>query len=173
MKKPITLITAIAVTALNLFAQNDEAINAKVSEQFNDAFPGAQSISWTSMKNKISRVHFVHDGHVRLAFFDSNGTLISSGKKVKSMESLPMQISASLAQKKARLEKKHGPLVFAYTYEIVSDGITKYYSTLGNAGLIAVLSVAPNGECIVESKNRLREVQTIKQTPPDIIAKKN
>ena len=173
MKNPILLLAAIAVTALNLFAQNDKAINARVSEQFKEAFPGARSVAWTSMDNKISKVHFVHDGHIRLAFFDSKGTLISSGRKLKSMESLPMQICASLEQKKARLEKKHGPLVLAYTYEMITDGITKYYSTLGNAQLVAVLSVAPNGYCTVERKDRRPEIQTIHQATPDIIAKKN
>jgi hypothetical protein len=173
MKKPIILLAAITVTAFNLFAQHDKAINAKVSEQFNEAFPGARRVTWTSMENKISKVHFVQDGQIRLAFFDSKGSLIASGRKLKSIESLPMQIRASLEQKKARLEKKHGPLVLAYTYEMITGGTTKYYSTLGNAQLVAVLSVAPDGSCTVERKDRRPEVQTIEQAPPDIIAKKN
>ena len=173
MKKPILLIAVIAMTAINLFAQNDKAINDRISQRFNEEFPGAKNLSWTSMPNKISNAHFYHSGHVWMAIFDGKGQMVATGRKVKNNESLPLQISEGLQRQKTRLEKKYGDLAIAHTYEMVADQTTKYYSTLGNSKVTIVVSSTPNGYCIVERKDRKHEVQQTPAPPRDVIAKKN
>lgn len=172
MKKPIILAAAFAVVTFNLLAQNDSAINGAVSKRFDETFPGASNVAWTSLDNKISKAHFRYDGQVWLAFFDANANLVTSGRKVRHSESLPLQICSSIEEKKSRMEKKYGDLAIAHTFEMMSGGITKYYSTLGNDNVVLVISTSPGGSSVVESKKFKPERDEIRPTPTNVIAKK-
>lgn len=172
MKKSIILVAAITMTAINLLAQNGKAINDRISQRLEEVFPAAQNVSWTSLPKKIRQARFSHSGHIWMAFFDGQGEIVATARKVKDIQSLPLQISEGLKRQKSRLEKKYGELTLAHTFEMVNNETTKYYSTFANPKVTVVISATTNGYCVVERKERKTIVNEIRP-PKNVIAKKN
>lgn len=173
MKRNIIFAAAFAMVTLNVFAQNDGAIKSSVSKRFNEMFPDATSVSWTGLRNDVAKAQFRQDDHVWLAFFDGNANLMASGRKVKHDASLPLGISTGIQQKKAQMERKYGELITLHTFEMISNGVTKYYSTLDNDKVCLVISTSPSGYAILERKDFKKEAPQIRPAPANVIAKKN
>lgn len=172
MKKNIVLAAVFMTFTLNLFAQNGSNVKPSVYGAFQKSFAGASNVTFTTLTDQITKVRFFHDGHAWLAFFDDKGNVITSGRRIKDLETLPLSIESGLLHQKKRMEKKFGDLAIALVYEMVNDqGTTRYYSTLENSIVKITLSVCTNGQCIIEKKELKRDTQTIPSSPKDAIAK--
>jgi hypothetical protein len=172
MKKNIILAAVFMSFSLNLFAQNGSNVKPSVYGAFQKSFSGASNVTFTALTDQITKAQFFHDGHPWLAFFDNNGNVITSGRRIKDLQMLPLSIKSGLHNQKKRMEKKFGDLAIALVYEMVSNqGTTRYYSTLENSIVKITLSVCSNGQCIIEKKELKRDTQTIPSSPKDAIAK--
>ena len=172
MKKNIILAAVFMAFALNLFAQNGSNVKPSVYGAFQKSFSGASNVTFTALTDRITKAQFYHDGHPWLAYFDDKGNVITSGRRIKNLEMLPLKVKSGLHHQKKRMEKKFGDLAIALVYEMISDqGTTRYYSTLENSIIKITLSVCTDGACIIEKKELKRDTQKIPSSPKDAIVK--
>lgn len=173
MKKSIILAAACAMVTLNLLAQNNSTVSGAVQGRFNELFPGAKVFTWKKFHNGITSAQFVQGNHDWLAYFTPDAKLIVSGRKIRRGEQLPIQIADGLEAKQRRMERKYGDLILFHTFEMVTDGTTKYYSTFANARITVVLATSPDGSCIVAGKENKKGPHEIQPVPRNVIAKGN
>ena len=171
MKKNIILSAAFMLVSLHqLTAQDDGHVNPSVSKSFEQSFTGARNVTWTQLPSKIAQAKFIYGGGSWLAYFDHEGKMITSGRKIKNVNDLPLEVQSGLYKMKSRLEKKSGSLLIAYVYEMMKDGHTKYFIVTENNSTTATFSVNPEGFSVLENK-KPRSIEA--QVPRDVIAKKN
>ena len=172
MKKHIVIIAGLVMFSLSLAAQNQREVSARVTESFNKNFPEARNIRWTLLKDNVSKAQFAYQGHSCIAFFSANAELISNGKKIKDISTLPQLAAQAFQRQKTRLEKKFGILNHLHTFEFVSGNATKYYSTLANQKALIVVSASPNGYAVVESRKVNKSApEMTTPAPKNVIAK--
>ena len=172
MKKHIVIIAGLVMLSLSLAAQNQRETSAGVIESFNQNFPEARNVRWTPLKNHVSKAQFSYQGNSCLAFFGANAELITSGKKIRDISTLPQLAGKALQREKTRLEKKFGILGHLHTYEFVRDNITKYFSTLENQKALIVVSADASGNSVVESRKIKKSApEMTTPAPKDVIAK--
>lgn len=172
MKKHIVIIAGLVMFSLSLAAQNQREASARVTESFNKNFPEALNVTWTLLKDQIRKAHFGYQGNSYIAFFSADAELISSGKKIRDISTLPQLAAQALQRQKTRLEKKFGILNHFHTFEFVSGNTTKYYSTLANQKVLIVVSADATGYSVVESRKVNKSApEMITPAPKDVIAK--
>src|SRR6187549_2162034 len=89
MKKNIILAVALAVICLNnMFAQENEKINASVIRNFERKFAGASNVKWQSQPKGISLTQFRFENETWVAYYNAEGQLITSGRMIKSADTL-------------------------------------------------------------------------------------
>lgn len=170
MKKHIVIIAGLVMFSLSLDAQNQR--EARVTESFNKNFPEAQNVTWTLLKDQVRKAQFAYRGNSCIAFFSADGKLISSGKKIKDISTLPQLAAQAFERQKIRLEKKFGILNHLHTFEFVSGNTTKYYSTLSNQKALIVVSADATGNSVVESRKVNKSApEMTAPAPKDAIAK--
>lgn len=171
MKKSIILGIACMIMSLQqLVAQDALQANTAVSRSFEENFKGAKNVTWVSLRKNISQAQFSYNGASWVAFFDYEGKMITSGRRIKSVDHLPIKVKAGFDRAKARMEKRSGAFEIALIYEMLEEGVTKYFFSLQNSSTIATVSVNTAGIAFRESK-KVRTVDLI--TPTDAIATKN
>jgi hypothetical protein len=171
MKKSIIMGMACMIMSLQpLAAQDSLQSNAAVSRSFQENFEGAKNVVWVSLPKSISQAQFYYEGSSWIAFFDYQGKVITSGRRIKSVDHLPLKVKAGLSRTRTRMEKKSGPIEIAHIYEMLEEGATKYFFTLQNSGTVAVISVNSAGTAFTESM-KARNLELV--TPNDAIARKN
>ena len=172
MKKNSILGVAFMIMSLHQLAAQDAAqVSPSVSKQFEETFPGAKNMQWTFLPKKLSEVKFLYEGKGWLAYFDADGNIISSGRRIKVVGDLPLRVKAGFERAKERFEKKSGPSQVGTIYEMVKDDITKYYITLQSSAMHALLSVSADGLAIFESKTPVTKDPVVPKK--DAIARKN
>ena len=145
MKKTIVISAILCVFSLiNAIAQNEKSFNSAVSRSLEGSFRGATNIRMEPFKGSI-RCKFSYMGSVWLAFYEKNGTEISRGKLIRSVDQLPTLVQSGTLNAKASLENKFGTVTIVNIYEMMSGSITDYYVTLENQKILAVYSVTPQG----------------------------
>src|SRR5262245_39015492 len=134
MKKNIILSAALSLICLcSLSAQENQesaTVNASVTRSFEKKFAGATNIKWSNHDKGVSLARFQMGEEVWLAYFSREGTLITSGRKIKSPDALPIKVKESLDKVETRYESKFGSLDHGGIYEMVSDNGTEYYVPL-------------------------------------------
>lgn len=172
MKKHIVFIAGLVMFSLSLAAQNQREASAKVTESLNKHFPEARNIKWTSMKDQVTKAQFGYQGNSCIAFFSADAKLISSGKKIRDISTLPQLAAQALQGQTTRLEKKFGVLNHLHTFEFVSGNSTKWYSTLANQKALIVVSADATGYSVVESRKINKSAPEVTTpAPKDVIAK--
>src|SRR6187549_3104627 len=97
MKKNIILAVALAVICLtNLFAQENAKIKANVIQSFEKKFAGASNVKWESQPKEISLVQFRFEDESWVAYYNNEGSLITSGRMIKEVDTLPIKVKESL-----------------------------------------------------------------------------
>jgi hypothetical protein len=170
MKSNILYGVAFMLMSLNnLLAQDSIQVSAAVSSSFASSFNGASKVKWQKLSKGISQVQFGYMGNSWIAYFEQNGNLLTSGRRIKSFVNLPLKVQTGLEKKKAHVEKKFGPFTVASMYEMVRGELTSYIITMTNDRALITCSVNSSGLAIVERKLR-RTIDP--QGPKDVIAKK-
>ena len=171
MKKNIILGVAFMIMSLHqLAAQDSTQVAPTVSQRFEESFKGASNVHWTSLAKNVSQAQFVYQGGSWLAYFDKDGNLLTSGRKISSIEQLPLSVQSGFRRAKARMERKTGSFRIALIYEMVKDDVTKYYISMQNDAIRTLLSVRTDGATAIETKKFITREPT---APKDVIAKKN
>jgi hypothetical protein len=172
MKKNIFLGIVFMLMSLHqLAAQDSLQANLSVARRFAQSFKGAKHVSWISLPKKVSQAQFYFQGGSWLAYFDQEGKLITSGRRIKSLSDLPLKVQDGFRRAKARLERK-SPAAFdlSIVFEMLKDETTKYFFTMQNSNTVATFSVNSDGLFIIEQK-KPRKVEGA--APKDAIAQKN
>ena len=172
MKKHIVIIAGLVMFSLSLAAQSQRDASARFTDRFNKTFPEARNVTWTPLKNQVRKAQFGYQGNSCIAFFGANAELISSGKKIRDISTLPQLAAQALQRQTTRLEKKVGALNRLHTFEFVSGNSTRWYSTLANQKALIVVSADATGYSVVESRKINKSApEMITPAPKDVIAK--
>jgi len=171
MKKNIALAIVFLVICLhNLMAQESATLNASVARAFETDFSGATNVQVEPEQKSVTLIKFLYQDSFWLAYYTKDGRLISSGRKIKSHEQLPVNVKKSLDELQGEYEKKFGSLAVGAPFEMISDGSTSYFVPLQNNSLSLFISIDGYGSASIRSK-QVRDAIVI----PDksVIAKKN
>jgi hypothetical protein len=172
MKKNIILSAALSLICLcSLSAQDESAtVNANVTRNFEKKFAGATNIKWSTHDLGVSLARFQMGEQIWLAYFAREGTLITSGRKIKSPDALPIKVKESLNRVQTRYESKFGSLDLGGIYEMISENGTEYFVPLENSQLSMMVAFSDGGGFDI----RRKETHTT-PIPRDksVIAKKN
>jgi hypothetical protein len=169
MKKNMIIGAVLFIISLtSSVAQNGVTVNASVAASFANNFAGASEPRWTAYEKNISLAKFKFMDRAWLAYFNSEGHIITSGRKV-SLQELPSRVNEQMLSSKQNHEKKYGPLSFGTIYEMVTESEKAYFIPLVNNTIQLLISVQPDGT--VELKRRTK----VKSVPgnPSVIARTN
>ena len=171
MKKNILLTLAMAVICLhNLLAQDSKNLSAAVARSFANDFSGASNVKSESLPKGITLVQFNLDQRFWLAYYNEAGSLITSGRRVKVGDKLPVRVEESLDRLRAKYEQKYGTLAVGAPFEMTKGSVTEYFVPMKNAQIDMLVSIDSFGSSIVQNKQ-------IHKSPIEpeksVIAKKN
>ena len=171
MKKNIILgITLMLLSLQQLTAQENAPVNASVSNSFEKAFEGAKNVHWTSLPKNVSQAQFAYKGSSWLAYFDATGNIITSGRKIKDVNELPLKVQDGFEQARRRAEKKGGSAEIIVMYEMLKDGLTHYLVSMQNESTISTFSIGQDGTAALKLK---KPRSMVSEQPKEVIAKKN
>jgi hypothetical protein len=171
MKKNIIIAAVLMLICLNnLSAQESTQVKASVARNFEEKFLGASNVRWTAEPKGISLAQFRIENDAWVAYFSPEGNLITSGRKIKSSDQLPIKVKEALNNVESKYESKFGSFQYGGIYEMTSDNGTQYFVPLESQKLSMMVSITDGG-----SSNILRkDHHDLPNTPdPTAIAKKN
>ena len=106
MKKNMIIGAVLFIISLtSSVAQNGVTVNASVAASFANNFAGASEPRWTAYEKNISLAKFKFMDRAWLAYFNSEGHIITSGRKV-SLQELPSRVNEQMLSSKQNHEKK-------------------------------------------------------------------
>ncbi len=160
MKKIISAAAVIVTLCLqNASAQTSAQVTPAVAESFSREFKDATNVKWTKIKG-IYRSRFDNQQEYCLAYFDPNGQMILSGRKI-SLDIAPLAIKRGLEQIRDASERKHDLLAVAEVYELNDSQETKYFINLNSDALSMSVMVHGDGHSeIVKKVNNKKLEQT-------------
>ena len=172
MKKNIILSAAFVLLCLtNLFAQDGTTVNLAVSKSFEKKFSGATELSWEPQIHGISLARFHYNNEVWVAYFGPEGNVITSGRRVKSADTLPLKVRESLEKMQTKYESKYGVFALGNIFEMVNEnGSTVYYVPLQSTVASMMISINYDGYATIQKKD---VHPTGAQPNQSAIAKKN
>lgn len=147
------LLVAVAFSG-SAFAYTGKSVNALVKQSFQKEFAGAQSVSWEIISTKdIYHASFIYNNERLNAYFDSEGTLLATGRYVK-QENLPMLVSKGIAIR----YKQYNVLE---SIEFITGQETSYIIKLENEKLSVYVQAFSDGSTTLlkkEKKNNLTKL---------------
>jgi hypothetical protein len=169
MKNNIIIGAALFIISLSSSVAQDGTVKASVSKSFEKSFTGALDAKWTACAKSTSLVQFRYMDKPWVAYFNHEGKLITSGRKISTHE-LPVIVQNGMHSQKARTENKYGALTAGAIYEMVTDGVTEYYVPLGNTKIHLMIAVRTDGSVVIKSRRKASESA---KSPKEVIARKN
>ena len=170
MKTNVIIAAVLMLICANLSAQESAQVNTIVAGNFETKFPGASTVRWQSQPKGISLAHFFVGNETWVAYYSAEGDLITSGKKIKVTNQLPIKVKESLKNVQTQYEGKFGALLFGSIFEMTNNAGTEYYIPMENNQLSLMLSIDSNGSVCIRKKERHVSPAKIE---PVVIAKKN
>lgn len=171
MKKNIILAVTLAVICLNLgFAQEKANVNAAVIRSFEKKFAGASNVKWESQPKQISFAQFRFENETWLAYYTVEGNLISSGRLLKSINSLPIKVKESLQTLQDDSQAKYGNLVYSLVYEMTTDHSTEYFIPMESQQASLLVSFTEQGASSIRRKVKHDATMVVDKA---VIAKRN
>lgn len=148
MKKNFLIALLVAVVfSGSAFANTGKSVNALVKQSFQKEFAGAQSVSWEVISDKdIFHASFIYNNERLNAYFDSEGTLLATGRYVK-QENLPMLVSKGITVR----YKQYDVLE---SIEFVTGSETSYIVKLENEKLSLYIQAHSDGTTTVLKKEK-------------------
>jgi hypothetical protein len=122
--KKMMLTLAIAISILASFAANEEKINQKVLDAFNNEFAAAKNVEWVTGSNYY-RASFVYNEKHVFAYYSTEGDLLGLTRYISPAD-LPMNLQIGL-------KKDASGYWVSDLFEVAKNEITAYYITLENA----------------------------------------
>jgi hypothetical protein len=167
MKKNILISAILLIVSLTDIVAQHATISKVVEENFEATFFGASNIRWERCGKQAFVARFNYLDKTWLAYFDTNGNLFSTGRKVKSVSDLPVVVQNGLSRAKARAERKLGTLQMGSVYEMVSNDITEYFVPFQNSRIYLLIAIQTDGTTVIKKK---RNLTTEVNVPKDVLA---
>lgn len=153
MKKIIVSAVVIVTLCFNLSAQKSAQVNASVNRSFNEEFKSASNVRWEKISNDIFLVRFNYQNANSIAYFDKKGEMLVTGQAV-SFDQTPESVQNGIQKTINLYEQKKGGLSVLLTYQLMENGVTKYYVNCGNKDFLLSVMSTIKGKVTV-----LREVK--------------
>jgi hypothetical protein len=154
MKKNMIIGVVLFIICLtNSVAQDVAVVNASVAGSFERNFAGASQPRWTFYDKNITMARFKFMDRAWLAYFNNEGQIISSGRKV-AVQELPAAVGQGMAAAKQKNEKKYGALSLGVIYEMVTSGEKAYFIPLVNGNIHLLLSIDLDGAIELKRKTK-------------------
>ena len=159
MKKIIALTAVIITVCLaNLNAQNGAPVPPVVIESFNREFGYASNVRWTMIK-WLSLARFENNQEPCIAYFDPNGELILSGRKI-SEDMLPLSVRKETERIRMKSEKGQDILAITEAYELSAHDGTNYFINLSGDLLKISLIAYGNGSSQILKRVKTKRVES-------------
>jgi hypothetical protein len=148
MKKNFLIALLVAVVfSGSSFANTGKSVNALVKQSFQKEFAGAQSVNWEVISDKgIFHASFIYNNERLNAYFDSEGTLLATGRYVK-QENLPMLVSRGI-------DVRYKQYDVLESIEFVTGSETSYIIRLENEKLSLYVQAYSDGSTTVLKKEK-------------------
>jgi hypothetical protein len=171
MKNNLLLALALSVICLhNLIAQTSTSMRASVARSFQSDFAGATDVKVQSVPKRITLIRFNLNEGSWLAYYDVDGNLLTSGRRIKADERLPLIVQESLDGIREKYERKFGTIAVGSPYEMTKGKATVYYVPMQNAQIDMLVSIDGFGESLVYNK---RITKPTIEPDKSVLAKKN
>jgi len=152
MKKNIIIASAILVIGLcNAKAQESIQISESVSKSFGREYSGVSNVEW-SKANQAFVAQFRHLDNFWVAYYKPDGEKFACGRKIGSLDQLPLTVQQGIQDAKVNQERKFGSMNTSYAMEMIEDGTTKYYLPMANEKVSFILTADNTGNIIVTRK---------------------
>lgn len=140
-----TLILAAAFTFVSfctLYAQDIVQVSTPVAQALQRNFVGASQISWEKT-GPLYLAKFHYNSGYWLAYFNDQGDLAASGRKISSIEQLPVAVQRGFTQLQRKQERKYGSFEVGAPYELILEngGGTQYFLPIENSR-IAIMAIS-------------------------------
>jgi len=168
-KNIITAAVFFMICLTNLKAQDSMQVTASIAKNFESEFSGASKVEWTKTNN-VFVARFKYQDTFWVAYFNENGEKLASGRKISSLDQLPLLVRQGIAQVKSNQERKFGSIDTSYAIEMIEQGTTKYYVPMANAHVSLMISADNSGNTTI-SKKELKHAPD--KPAKNLIAKKN
>ncbi|HEX5170248.1 MAG TPA: hypothetical protein VFW11_13815 [Cyclobacteriaceae bacterium] len=170
MKTIIVLAALVLCLNNKLSAQNAE-VNAPVSQNFQNKFSGATDVSWQKTK-QLDIALFQYQGRTWIAYFDHQGDLVASARRIREIEQLPVTVQASLTDFQNQRSTKGGPFTLGPIFEVLEkSGKTYYYVPMENQR--QTLSVSINHDGYASIQKKATRMSSMIENNDALLAKKN
>jgi hypothetical protein len=154
MKKNILFALAVSVICFhNLIAQDSTNLSPSVARSFESDFSGATKVKAQSLPKKITLMQFNLNEGSWIAYYDKEGKLITSGRRIKATERLPLVVQESLDAIRAKYERKFGVITVGAPYEMTKGTTTEYFVPMKNDQIDMLVSIDGFGTSLVHNKH--------------------
>ncbi len=152
MKKNIIIALALLVICLfNVKAQESIQVSESLTKSFEREYSGASKVEW-SKANQALVAQFRYLDNFWVAYYREDGEKIACGRKIGTLDQLPLSVQQGIQDVRINQEKKFGPMNTSYAMEMIEGGNTKYYLPMANQKVSLVITVDNSGNTIVTRK---------------------
>ena len=113
---------------------------------------------------------FTHKSEVWLAFYNTHGELLASGRRLKNIRALPLQVQLGVAGAKRQFERKFGMIATSFAIETVKGDSNASMIAAQDSNVAVMICSAHNEEERVET--RILPVARAMKFPP-LLARSN
>jgi len=158
MRKFIPFAAVVGtVRSQDLSAQSCGPVTIATAENFNRAFKDASHVQWVKIKDTF-QVRFCSHEEYCLAFFDTSGQLLMSGRKVQ-VDQVPQSVRKEIERVRGVSEDKYD-LLLAGAYELSHSLGKRYFINLESEALSMSILVHGSGQSEI-----LKRVNYVNQAP--------
>jgi len=151
--KTLILIAAFAVVSFcALHAQDIVQVSTPVAQALQRNFTGASQIRWEKT-GPLFLAKFQYNNGYWLAYFTDQGDLAASGRKIASIDQLPVAVQRGFTQLQRKQERKHGSFQIGSPYELVlENGGTQYFLPIENSRITIMATSDASGNTAIRTK---------------------
>lgn len=165
----ITAAVLLLVCLSNVIAQDNVKVTPSIAKNFENEFSGASKIEWTKA-DRVFVAKFMYEDNLWMAYFKEDGEKLASGRKIKSLDQLPILVRQGILRIKNSQERKFGSINTSYAIEMIEQNTTKYYVPMENASISLIIAADNSGSTTI-CKKELKQAHA--KPGRDLIAKKN
>jgi hypothetical protein len=151
-----TLIFAAAFAFVSfgtLHAQDIVQVSTPVAQALQRNFAGASQVRWEKT-GPLYLAQFQYNSGFWLAYFNDQGELTASGRKIGSVSQLPMAVQRGFTQLQRKQESKYGSFEVGAPYELVMEnGGTQYFLPIENSSIAIMATSDASGNTIIRTKS--------------------
>jgi hypothetical protein len=152
MKKLIfTSAVLVVICVANVRAQDSLRVRSFIARKFETEFEHATNVEWTLARRAYVAV-FDYRNEVWLAFYNSHGEKLASGRRVKDVRDLPLKVQLGIYSVRRRVERNYGPIATSFAIELMEYGITRYYVPMQNNGAAFMICSDNEGRTTIAKK---------------------